>query len=159
MYLLAIDASTKATGMAVFQGNKLIKYQCIQCSFFDPLDRIDYMREQIEKIFLQYNPSKVVMQDVLPEQVGHNQNVFKALIYLQATIVMMFHRHFKDVKLVTASHWRKICGIKTGPKAHREQLKRSSINLVKGIYAIDVNDDISDAICLGLAELIQGGSK
>lgn len=159
MYLLAIDASTRATGIAIFEGNKLIKYKCIQCGYGNVLDRINFMSKELQNLFLQYKPEKIVMEDVLPQQVGHNQNVYKALIYLQAVLVLMFHKYKKQVKLVVASHWRKLCGIKTGNTVGREQLKRKSQNLIQGIYNIKVTDDISDAICLGLAELKQGSSN
>ena len=159
MYLLAIDASTKASGVAVFNGNKLETYKCIQCNESNVLDRIDFMMEQIQDVYLHFIPEIIVMQDVLPEEVGHNQNVYKALIYLQAVLVSMFHKYNRQVKLVTASHWRKQCGIKTGRGITRDQLKRSSKNLIKGIYNIDVNDDISDAICIGLAEIKQGSGN
>ena len=158
MILLAIDASTKATGIAIFDDVKLIHYECIQCNFGDVLDRIVYMTGKISDIYYKYRPDKIVMQEVLPQSVGHNQNVYKALIYLQAAIVITFHNFKKDIKLVVASHWRKMCGIKTGSNVSRQQLKRKSINLVEGIYNIEVNDDISDAICLGLAELKQESS-
>lgn len=153
MFLLAIDASTKASGVAIFYNNKLISYNCIQCNQYDVLDRIKEMTEKIESFYIKYNPQIIVMEDVLPAQIGHNQSIYKALIYLQASIVMMFHRYNKKVKLVVASHWRKQCGIKTGTGITRDILKQKSINLVKGIYNIDVTDDISDAICIGLAEL------
>jgi Asp/Glu/hydantoin racemase len=54
-----------------------------------------------------------------------------------------------------ASHWRAVCGIKTGKGIKREALKQASRNLVKQIYNADVNDDISDAICLGMAYLAE----
>lgn len=159
MYTLAIDASTKATGIAVFDNNQLIKYDCINCYENNTLDRINYMADNIEKIYLEYNPQIIVMEDVMPEQVGHNQNVYKALIYLQAILVNMFHKYNKQIRLVTASHWRKQCGFKQGAGVTRQKLKQQSMNLVKGIYDIEVNDDISDAICLGLAEIKENGHK
>lgn len=158
MRLLAIDASTKASGIAIFENNKLIKYKCIQCDYPNVLDRINYMKTQISKIYWIFRPDFIVMQDVLPEQVGHNQNVYKALIYLQAILVIMFHLYDKQVELMTASHWRKLCGFKLGAGVTRAKLKQTSMKLVKGIYKIDVNDDISDAICLGIAKLQQGNS-
>ena len=151
--ILAIDASTKASGIAVFNENELIYYTCKTNNKPDVLDRIQYMVEQIQDIYLEYAPDNIVMQQVLPEQVGHNQNVYKALIYLQAAVVTMFHQYDKKVQLVVASHWRKNCGIQTGKGITRDRLKQSSVNLVKGIYNIDVNDDISDAICLGLSAI------
>ena len=56
MYTLAIDASTKATGIAVFDNNQLIKYDCINCYDNNTLDRINYMADNIEKIYLEYSP-------------------------------------------------------------------------------------------------------
>lgn len=159
MSLLAIDASTRSTGIAFFEKNKLVYYDCIIDSGKDVLSRIEYMTKEIQKIFLKYKPDKVIMQQVLPQEVGHNQNVYKSLMYLQAKIVLMFHEYKKNVKLVVASHWRKQCGFKTGSSVTRDRLKQQSQNLVKGIYGIESNDDISDAICLGLAEIIENGYK
>ena len=42
-------------------------------------------------------------------------------------------------------------GIHTGRGIKREALKAAAQKLVKNIYNIDVNDDISDAICIGIA--------
>jgi tRNA A37 threonylcarbamoyladenosine modification protein TsaB len=47
MYILAIDGSTKATGIAIFDDNKLVHYDCILCNKTNTLDRIDYMTEEI----------------------------------------------------------------------------------------------------------------
>ena len=63
----------------------------------------------------------------------------------------MLHKYDKQIELYAASHWRSVVNIKTGKGIKRENLKIASQNLVKAIYNIDVNDDISDAICLGIA--------
>lgn len=91
------------------------------------------------------------MEDILPEDVKHNQTVFKALIYLQAAIVLELHKSKSTVNLCTASHWRSQVGIHTGRGIKRESLKQASQKIVKSIYNIEVNDDISDAICIGIA--------
>lgn len=153
---MSIDASTTSTGIAIFENNKLIKYQCItEDSSKNVLTRILKMTSEIQKIYMQFQPDQIIMEEVLPEDVKHNQKVFKALIYLQASIVLMFHEFKKPVELVVASHWRKVCGIKTGSKIKREQLKMASQKLVKNIFKIDVNNDISDAICIGISYIIQ----
>lgn len=72
-------------------------------------------------------------------------------MYLQAAIILKLHDYKVKVNLVVASHWRKICGIKTGKGIKRDSLKAKSQALVKNIYNINVNDDISDSICLGMA--------
>lgn len=159
MKTLAIDASTKSSGVAVFDQGKLVHYQCITATQYNSLDRICIMTQKILDICKQYSPTDVVMQDVLPDDVGHNQAVYKALIYLQASIVMAFHKINYKIVFLPVSHWRKLCGIKMGPGIKRDRLKKASQDLVKQIYKIQVNDDISDAICLGMAYIIQEKKK
>ena len=155
MKTLSIDASTKNTGIAIFDNSQLIHYQCINSSSTNTLKRIQYMTKEIQKIVKKYTPDKVVIQDVLPEDVKHNQNVFKALIYLQAALVLKLFDYDLQPTFYTASHWRAQVGIKTGPGIKRNQLKTASKKLVTALYHIEVNDDISDAICLGIAYIKQ----
>lgn len=158
MKTLAIDASTKATGIAIFQDNKLIHYECITATDGDTLKRISKMTIRIRDLNNKYSPNHIVMEQVLPEDVKHNQKVYKALIYLQAAIVLQLYNWKQKVDFIHVSHWRKICGIKTGRNVKREELKEASKALVKKIYNIDVNDDVSDAILLGMAYIQQNRS-
>lgn len=160
MKVLAIDASSKSTGIAIFQDEKLIHYQCIVATEGSSFKRIIKMKNRILEIYKQYKPTNIIMQDVLPQDVKHNQSVYKVLIYLQAMIVLSLYQTYslQNVQLYTASHWRRICGIKTGRGIKRESLKKESMQLVKNQYGLKVNDDISDAICLGLAYVKQHAS-
>ena len=158
MITLSIDASTKSTGIAVFKQGKLIHYQCINSNSVDVYKRIEIMTKRLKEIYNQYKPTDIIMQDILPEDVKHNQNVFKALIYLQAAVVLQLYKTGGIVHLCTASHWRAQVGIHTGRGIKRETLKLASQKLVKEIYKIDVNDDISDAICIGMAYIKQNKS-
>lgn len=159
MKTLAIDASTKSSGVAVFNDGRLIHYQCITATQYNSLDRIIVMTQKLIDICKKYSPTDIVMQQVLPEDVKHNQNVYKALIYLQASVALAFHKLSYSITFFPVAHWRKICGIKMGPGIKRDQLKAASQNLVKQIYKIQVNDDISDAICLGMAYIMQQKKK
>lgn len=51
MRILAIDASSKSTGIAIFDDTKLIHYECITIISSNSLDRIKKMAEKIEKIY------------------------------------------------------------------------------------------------------------
>lgn len=156
MKVLAIDASTKSTGISVFQDFKLVYYECITISSSqDTLDRILKMAKRVREIYEKYKPNHIIMEEVLPEDVRHNQQVYKALIYLQAAIVLQLHVFGGRVQFYTASHWRAVVGIKTGRGIKRQHLKEASQYLIRQKYNIDVNDDISDAICLGLAYVKQ----
>ncbi len=151
--ILSIDASTKSTGYAIFTNKKLTTYGVILASSSNLYKRIDKITEELEKIVKKYNPTKVVLEEVLPADVRNNNNVFKALIYLQGFICYTLDKYKLTPKLVAASHWRKVCGIKTGAGYKRESLKPKDIAFVKKTYNLDVNDDIADAICIGYAEI------
>jgi len=43
-----------------------------------------------------------------------------------------------------------MCGMDQGKKK-REELKQMSIDYVKNHFNVDVNDDVADAICIGVA--------
>ena len=113
------------------------------------------MSNKIVEICKKYKPTNIVMEEVLPQDVRQNQAVYKALIYLQGETVTKLGILGYKVDLYISGHWRKLCGIKTGSGIKREVLKANSQRLVKMVYNINVNDDISDAICLGIAYIKQ----
>ena len=159
MITIAIDASTKSTGIVVFKDKQLTLINNIVNNNKSVLKRIKYMTDEIEKVFHQAeaiaNDDKIqiVMEQVIPDNLADekwtkNQATFKALFYLQAAIVLMFDHYDLEVELVGASTWRKWCGIKQGGVT-RDILKQRDIDFVKQYYHKDVNDDVADAICIG----------
>lgn len=158
MTILSIDASTKSSGCAIFEENKLIHYECITASGSDKFKRIQKMNNRIKELVNQYHPTVAIMEDVMPQDVKHNQAVYKALIYLQAIIVMTLYDLGIETTFYTASHWRSVVGIHTGRGIKRDELKQASINLVKQKYNITVNDDQADGINIGLAYYMQNAT-
>ena len=54
---------------------------------------------------------------------------------------------------MTAAHWRKEVGIKTGPKVKRDALKAQSITKVKEYFDITTkSDDMAEGILIGYSE-------
>lgn len=152
MITMAIDGSSKSTGVAIFNDEQLVHYECVTASDKNPFDRIPKMVASIKNLYQTWNVEKVIMEDVLPEDVGHSQQTFKVLHYLQAMVVLTLHINFKqEVEFFVASEWRKKCGIHTGRGIKRDTLKAADIKFVKEKYNIDANDDICDAICIGYA--------
>ena len=151
MVTLALDLSTKSSGWSIFENQELVKYGCITAGSANLYNRIDKMVDEIDKILSENKIDNVVIEDVIPEDVHNNNNVFKALIYLQGFIVHKLDQYKLVPTFFTASEWRKKCGIRTGRGIHRESLKPQDITFVKSQYGITVNDDIADAICLGFA--------
>ena len=112
MKVMAIDASTKSTGVAIFDNSNLITYKCLTCSDKNALDRIPKMVQMIMNIYNQSEIDKVIMEDVIPEDVNHNDKTFKPLIYLQGLIRIEMNKFNQEVEFYISSEWRKKCGIK-----------------------------------------------
>ena len=147
MRILALDPSTKCTGWCVMEDGKIINSGIIKASSMDVLTRIEKMVDEITKIYNEYNPEDLIMEDILPEDIK-NIKTSKALFYLQAALMLRFHQIQKPIELVTASHWRKVCGIGTGRGVLRNELKLKDIEFVLTKYNITVEDDQADAICI-----------
>lgn len=151
MNLIAIDASTKSSGLAIYKHNSLQQTDCITSTSADLFNRIKVMVQNI-KIYLIQNPDLqyLVLQQVRQEGFV-NIKTYKALMYLQGCICMMVHQNFKHITVdfMYPSEWRKVCQIKQGRGVQRAKQKENDIQWVKDNFNLQVNDDIADAIGLG----------
>ena len=160
MYLLSLDLSTKSSGWAVFNDGNLVDYGCITASSTDLIKRIKKMTDELQISALnKYEIGKVIVEEVRPEGgygVG-NQKTHKALMWLQAAVAFMLHDNYPTVELeyIYPSSWRASLGIKNGRGIKRQTLKEADVEFVKTKYRINVNDDVADAICIGLAQYVQ----
>lgn len=155
MYLLALDASTKATGFAVFKDKDLLVCNCITASSTDLYKRIHKMVDSILTIVEQMGINQIVMEEVIPDH-SKNTNTFRALMYLQALIHIEMHDKHPDVQIdmVYPSSWRSVCGIEDGRGSKREQKKQKDIAFANATYGLSLtNDDTADAVCIGYAYL------
>lgn len=155
MYLLALDASTKSTGFAVFKDKQLLVCNCITASSADLYKRIHKMVDGILTIVEQMGIEKIVMEEVIPDH-SKNTNTFRALMYLQALIHIEMHDKYPkvEIEMVYPSSWRSTCGIEDGRSSKREQKKQKDIDFANRTYGLTLtNDDTADAVCIGHAAL------
>lgn len=151
MRTLALDLSTKSSGQAIFDGQELKDYGCITATSSNLYNRIDKMIEEISILLNKNKIDKVIIEEVLIEDIHGNQSVFKALMYLQGFVCHLLNKFKLTPTFVIASHQRKMCGIRTGAGVRRESLKPKDIAFVQSQFGIKVNDDIADAICIGFS--------
>lgn len=153
MNLIAVDASTHSSGIAVYKHNQLIKHTCITASSSDLFNRIKVMVNQIKNIIIQDPDIEYIVLEQVRQEGFVNIKTYKALMYLQGCIGMMLHQNFKHIQLdfMYPSEWRKVCQIKQGRGVQRTKQKENDILWVKQNFNLDVNDDIADAIGLGYA--------
>lgn len=159
MIILGIDPSTKASGIAVFKDNELIHYECITAGSASLYKRIDKMIEGLRRIITEFKVQYVYIEDVYPEDVRNNIQIYKVLTYLQGFILHLLDEYNLEYTFFTASEWRAKCGIHTGRGVKRESLKSKDIAFVKNQFDIEVNDDVADAVCIAWAGLGIAPSK
>lgn len=151
MKVLAIDASTKSSGIAIFKDKEFLGKGCITASSNDLFKRIHKMVDSIDELISQAGIDEVVMEEVIPDH-QKNTQTFKALMYLQAAVMMMIHdKHPKvKVELIYPGSWRSQAGIKTGRGVKRETLKEADIRRAKEVFGAEqLNDDEADACLIG----------
>ena len=157
MNIISIDASTKSSGIAYYENEKLITYDCFTASSTDLVKRIYKMSNSLNDFMKDKKVDKIILEEVIPKGLKDEQQkniqTMKALMYLQAQINFMVHDNYPKVKIeyIYPSEWRAALGIKTGRGIQRESLKKADIEYVKNNFGIEVNDDIADAICIGYA--------
>ena len=147
MKILALDASTKATGYAIGQDGILIQHGCITSSSKDVIKRIIKMRDQLSKLIEDNNIEKIVIEQVRPE---YNSHTNKVLMWLQAAVIIAAYEVNQKIQyeFIGASTWRAALNIKQGRGIKRQTLKPQDIQYVQNKYNIKVNDDQADAICI-----------
>lgn len=153
MKILSLDASTKASGYAFFDNEKLKKYGCITAASTDLIKRINKIVIELKEILTEEKVDIIIMEEVRPEQ-GKVLQTYRALMWLQAAINFLIHDFFPNIKIeyIYPSSWRKICGIPQGSGIKRNILKAKDIEFVNKIFNINTtSDDIADAIAIGYA--------
>lgn len=158
MKILALDCSTKSTGYALFEDNKLTEYGVLTAKSKDVFERIKSITNQIEILLRRYEPDEIIAEEVLPPEKSEtsfiiNNKTFKALIYLQASIATLIHNTtFKKISItfIYPGTWRANLGIKTGRGIRREAIKKETMIYINDKFGLDIKiDDISDAIGIG----------
>ena len=116
------------------------------------------MRDKIIELVKKYNITKVVMEEVRPEQYSideealyshlRNPATAKLLYWLQGVISIALYEYDKKIEteFILPNSWRSKIGIKVGRGIKRDELKAADIRYVKDNYGFIVNDDEADAI-------------
>ncbi len=147
MKILALDLSTKSTGYAIGEEEKLLLHGCFSANDKNTYKRIIKMRDLIAKIIKENQISKIIIEEVRPE---YNSHTNKILMYLQAAVALAAYEINSkiEIQFFGASEWRAKLKIKQGRGIKRDQLKPRDIQYVEQKYNIKVNDDEADAICI-----------
>ena len=148
--IVAIDSSTRKTGMSYFEDGNLINHGLIDLSkeTSDTEERIKIMGSKILQALNVWHPDTVYIEQAQGQ--GKNVALVRKLSELIGFAKAWAVMNGATIEEVPPSVWRKYVGIDQGKKK-RAELKAESIRLVKETYGLDVGDDEADAICIGIA--------
>ena len=111
MKTLALDLSTKATGVAVFDDDKLIHYERISSTAPDIYDRMIEMCVNVEQIIRDYNIDRAAIEDVPIGEKSVNFDVAHKLCVLQGMILHVFKCNNINFTIMMPSRWRSLIGL------------------------------------------------
>lgn len=176
--LISIDASTVGTGVAVFKmlkkgyslenihfiedkrtrpkSKKLTKKEQKELRHKVTYERILYMITEIYALLDKYKPQKIIIEDVYG---GKDMYAFKMLSRFHGAMFGYALSHGIEIDFRLPSNWRKAVDIPLSDgkrKYKRDELKKLAVKKVKEKFGITVNNDMADAICIGLSEIREG---
>lgn len=146
MKILALDQSTKLTGISVWENNRLIKHFVFDTNVKEnaPFLRLKRFKEFFDGLLDEEKPNVVCFEGV---QFQNNYNTYMRLANLQGIILASLFERNIDFEIVTSSKWRKHFGIK-GRK--REEYKAHTIEMIEEKFGFSCTDDEADAVAIGL---------
>lgn len=110
MILLSLDMSTRKTGWAIFNNDKLIAYNLIEIQGKETSERTTYMYDKIQELITSYNVDCIVCEDV-PVSTHSNMEVGKNLCVLQGCLLAIAHINHIQMYTSHPTHWRSKIGI------------------------------------------------
>lgn len=156
MKFCSIDSSTKKTGMSLFKNGELMESKQVDLADSKLLveERINAMGKSMWQVLDEWKPELIYIEE--PKGEGRNVELVHKLSEVIGIVRAWAIVNDAPIEEVKPSVWRKHVGITQGRKK-REELKADSIALVKEVYDIEVNDDVADSICIGIAMLRRYG--
>ena len=146
--LISLDTSSNSTGVGVFIDGTLSHHFLIDLKKIKNTE--DRMKEMISQLFTlieKEKPDIVVTEMTVVTrnaQAQRNLTMILGAIYGKCVEKEIWYHSFRPTE------WRSLIDTDKKPKGRkREDYKAWSCSVVKDVYGIEANDDVSDAILLG----------
>lgn len=149
---IAIDQASAVTGCAIFENNKLVKYNIIELkSNKDTHARVEEMIKRIHNQIIENNVDYVVFEDV---SLQTNVSTLILLAQIQGAIMNTCVMNNISYSVYKPTSWRKLLGFKQNRNIKRPELKQQAKDYVFNKYNLKLKEDLCDAICIGEAFII-----
>ena len=147
--IISLDVSSRSTGWCYMMKDQVKAFGCIETQRKDSLDaKLNDFKRQLGKIYKQFNPSHVVIEDIY---YANNAVTFKVLSYFTGVARELCYAMLNlEPHLVTTGEVRGYFGIMKRGKG-----KEIAFEMIKKRYDLkdfefDSHNDITDAITQGL---------
>ena len=145
--LLALDQSSRVTGIAVFQDGKLEKYEKLDLNDDNLAIRLVKIRNYIQQLIINEQITEVAIEDIqLQNNVINNVETYRALAEVRGVLEELFQEMQIPYTIVLAGTWKSKLGIRG---ARRPEQKRAAQEYISNTYGLKPIQDICDAICIG----------
>ncbi len=159
--IIAFDTSTANTGYAVYENPtgvqdnrtdwKLTKFGSFDNrKIRDTFEKHLKTKDDILSLIKSEKPDMVVVELTC---VPRNMTVGRILERILGIVEYYCEKHDIGFYEMRPTSWRKYAKGETKVPARRDDLKKWSVDRVMGLFGIEVNDDISDAILIGFGFL------
>ena len=118
--LLALDQASRTTGYAIYQDDKLIKYNKFTFDDSDFGVRLLKIRNKIDNLIKEYNIDEVAFEDI---QLQENVETFKKLAEVFGVVYELISEKQLPYYIVLASSWKSTLSIKG---KHRAEQKKNA---------------------------------
>lgn len=147
--LLALDQSSRVTGWAVFDGDKLQEYGKFEFDSSIPIGtRLHLIKKQVNGLISKYQIEELVLEDIqFQTNVVNNVQTFKTLAEVFGVIIELCEELKLPWSAVLASSWKHTLGIKGSNRAAQ---KKNAQDFIVNTYGVKPIQDICDAICIGI---------
>ena len=147
MKIVGIDASTKKTGICVFQDGEYIAHVLIDChKETDTMKRIPMMANKICEFLDSFSNIDVIIME--KSILRSNVDTVQKLSNLAGAIMLYAYQHGVKFEHPTPPEWRKKVGLEQSCKVKREVLKLEAIAAVKQEYGMELTDDEAESLLI-----------
>lgn len=159
MKIISFDTSTTNTGMAVFEDDKLVKAESLITpkSITKWSDRLNWMGKAILERVLFEKPEEIVCEAMVVKNTETTKMLAEAVGMARSAAAMVNAKFYE----MRPSEWRKACLDEEEPSPEklagirfmRDDWKAWSVDRVCRRYLKTENDNVSDAVLIGIAHL------
>ena len=158
MIYLGADLSTTSSGIAIFNDEQLIHYECISPKINKKTQSIGQtedwevrtylIAQRLNEIFNEYNIEEVYCEDI-PLKDG--KPTIKKLGVVRGVLLSICAIHNVKINPRQVSDWRQDAGFFDGTQKGmtRDEMKKKAIEEVERLFGIVVNDDVAESALIG----------